>query len=169
MKIGTKSILFGSHCFLIHPIFVFWAWWKLYGFPYDPRLWLAFFVHDLGYWGKSNMDGQEGERHVELGAKIMGIFGKQWHDFTLYHSKYYAKKRNAKPSKLCYADKLAICLEPRWLYLFMANLSTEIVEYMEDAKYGKYAIRKTPTDTQTIWLINTQKYLTKWVYRYYGT
>lgn len=72
MKIGTKSILFGVHQFILHPIFVSIAWWKLYGFPFDLRLWVAFFVHDLGYWGKPNMDGKEGEKHVELGARIMG-------------------------------------------------------------------------------------------------
>src|SRR5687767_14998869 len=28
MKIGTKSILFGTHKFLIHPLFFAYAWWK---------------------------------------------------------------------------------------------------------------------------------------------
>jgi hypothetical protein len=55
MKVGTKSVLFGAHCFLIHPFFVAAAWIKLYGFPWDPRLWIAFFVHDLGYFGKPNI------------------------------------------------------------------------------------------------------------------
>ncbi len=72
MRVGTKSILFGGHQFLIHPLFVAAAWWKLYGFPWDPRLWMAFFVHDLGYLGSRDMDGEEGEAHVFLGAKIMG-------------------------------------------------------------------------------------------------
>src|SRR3954469_7337593 len=71
MKIGTKSVLFGAHCFFLHPWFVAAAWWRLYGFPWDPRLWVAFFVHDLGYMGKPNMDGHEGERHPVLGARIM--------------------------------------------------------------------------------------------------
>lgn len=76
MKVGTKSVLFGAHCWFIHPWFVALAWWKLYGFPWDPRLWVAFFVHDLGYLGKPNMDGGEGEAHVFLGAMIMGnLFG----------------------------------------------------------------------------------------------
>lgn len=35
MKIGTKSVLYGAHCFIIHPWFVALAWWKLYGFPWD--------------------------------------------------------------------------------------------------------------------------------------
>jgi hypothetical protein len=72
MKIGTKSVLFGAHAFWMHPWFVALAWWKLYGFPFDPRLWFAFFLHDIGYWGKPNMDGPEGESHPELGASIMG-------------------------------------------------------------------------------------------------
>jgi hypothetical protein len=71
MKIGTKSVLFGAHCFFLHPWFVALGWWTLYGFPWDPRLWVAFFVHDLGYIGKPNMDGPEGEAHPILGAKIM--------------------------------------------------------------------------------------------------
>jgi hypothetical protein len=83
MKIGTKSVLFGAHQFLIHPIILFIAWLKEYGVSsvligyrlvwvetrlnnresfrnlqqrsvhagiWDPRLWVAFFVHDLGYW-----------------------------------------------------------------------------------------------------------------------
>ena len=52
MKIGTRSVLFGAHAFWLHPWFVAAAWWKLYGFPWDPRLWVAFFLHDLGYFGK---------------------------------------------------------------------------------------------------------------------
>lgn len=54
LPVGTKSVLFGAHCFLIHPLFVAAAWTKLYGFPRDIRLWAAFFVHDLGYWGKQD-------------------------------------------------------------------------------------------------------------------
>ncbi len=87
MKIGTRSILFGVHQFAIHPWFVAWGWWQLYGFPWDPRLWIAFFVHDLGYWGKPNMDGKEGESHPYFGARIMGrLFDKKYpsimHDFS---------------------------------------------------------------------------------------
>ena len=72
MKIGTRSLLFGAHQFLIHPWFVAEAWRRLFGFPFDPRLWVLFFVHDWGYCGKPNMDGPEGEQHPYLGAQIMG-------------------------------------------------------------------------------------------------
>ena len=84
MKTGTKSVLFGAHCFFIHPWFVAAAWWKLYGFPRDPRLWIAFFVHDLGYLGKPNMDGVEGETHIELGARIMRWFDRGIPDYEYY-------------------------------------------------------------------------------------
>ena len=78
MTVGTKSVLFGAHCFFIHPWVVAIAWWKIYGFPWDPRLWIAFLVHDLGYLGKPNMDGIEVESHPELGARIMGwLFDKE--------------------------------------------------------------------------------------------
>ena len=73
MTVGTKSVLFGAHCFLIHGFFVARGWWTLWGFPWDPRLWTAFFVHDLGYLGCGDMDGSQGEEHVQLGAKIMSL------------------------------------------------------------------------------------------------
>ena len=68
-----------------------------------------------------NMDGTEGEEHVHLGAKIMGLlFGDWWADFTLRHSRYWAKRNGVSVSKLCYADKLAFAMTPGWLYLPMA-------------------------------------------------
>ena len=33
MRVGTKSMLFGVHNFLVHAPLVGIAWWKLYGFP----------------------------------------------------------------------------------------------------------------------------------------
>jgi hypothetical protein len=50
MKIGTRSLLFGAHQFLLHPLCVAIAWTMLYGFPTDPRLWMAFLIHDAGYY-----------------------------------------------------------------------------------------------------------------------
>ena len=44
MRVGTKSVILGVHSILIHPFFVAWAWWRLYGFPWDGRFWLAFFL-----------------------------------------------------------------------------------------------------------------------------
>ena len=202
LNIGTKSVLYGAHCFFIHPFFVMVAWFKLYGFPLHPAIWLSFFFHDLGYWGKPNMDGKEGETHVELGSKVLGflfdrksitvtlskhnieyIRGRQmsrsstryykvrngtlgkWADFSRYHSRFYAKKDRVSYSKLCVADKLAITLEPHWLYLPRVNWTGEIEEYMAQAKNGdgKYKTMALTTESQKKWFNDVCVYLRKWV------
>lgn len=159
MRIGTRSVLYGAHCFFLHPWFVALAWWRLYGFPWDPRLWVAFFVHDLGYWGKPNMDGLEGESHPAFGARLMTrLFDRSespqeraawgivtgrgwppdrpwinlgtWGRFTYFHSRFLAKRACMDFSRLCVADKLAVALEPWWLYLPRVIATGEIEEYM---------------------------------------
>lgn len=163
MKIGTKSVLFGAHCFFLHPWFVAYAWYKLYGFPFDIRLWCAFFLHDIGYIGKPNMDGDEGELHPYSGAKIMRfLFGEKWYEFTLYHSRFLAKKNGAQYSRLCVADKLAISLTPEWLYLPMVKVTGEIREYMKDAERNSNGNIKVTTSAK-VWYRGVQNYVSKWV------
>lgn len=174
MRVGTKSILFGVHQFAIHPWFVAAAWWKLYGFPRDPRLWFAFFLHDIGYWGMPNMDGAEGDRHPIMGAMAMGwLFGCEWVGFTLRHSRFLALAAKQSPSKLCAADKLSIALTPWWLYIPLALASGEIHEYRAlhaaAAKgQGKYAadLYSTHADraTHKAWLAGVQRYCREWAY-----
>jgi hypothetical protein len=170
MKIGTKSLLFGAHQFILHPLFIFAAWWKLFGFPRDPRLWVSFIVHDWGYWGSPNMDGPEGERHTEFGAKICGLaFGDGWRDFCLYHSRFAAVRDGKSFSLLCLADKFSIVMEPAWFYLPRVRWSGEIHEYMALAKSRttagepKYASMKLSTDSQERWFFDVQEYLLRWV------
>lgn len=163
MKIGTKSVLFGAHCFILHPFFVAYSWYKLYGFPWDPRLWCAFFLHDIGYFGKPNMDGDEGELHPYAGAKIMKFFfGQEWYEFTLYHSRFLSKKNGAQYSKLCVADKLAISLTPAWLYLPMVRATGEIKEYMKDAERNSNGTLKVST-SDAVWFKGVQDYVFDWV------
>lgn len=197
MKIGTRSVLFGVHAFWLHPFILARAWWQLYGFPWDPRLWVAFFVHDLGYWGKPNMDGEEGERHPVWGARVMTrlfdprdtwdrcmetdglVVGKghppnrpwlvlgQWGEFTLLHSRFLARHYGRRPSRLCYADKLAIVLTPWWLYLPLARASGELAEYMDPDHHengGKYegehhGYREDPKT----WYLTVQAFLEGWL------
>ena len=172
MKIGTKSVLFGAHCFFLHPWFVAAAWIKLYGFPWDPRLWIAFFVHDIGYIGKPNIDGPEGETHPEFGAEFMGRIFKgasraswphDWHSFCLYHSRYYSKLYDAQPSKLCFADKLAFALTPAWLYLPMATASGEITEYLKRAQIADSAHWKPTGFDKKHWHKQLCQYMRDWV------
>ena len=177
MRVGTKSVLFGAHCFLVHGFQVGVAWWALYKFPWDPRLWACFFLHDLGYLGSPNMDGREGEEQVHLGAKIIGLFfGKSWATFTLRHSRYWAKKHGVSVSRLCYADKLAFAMTPSWLYLPMARATGEIAEYMEksrDRQAGAAAFTEREraqieSGDPACWLDGLQSYTKRWVEEHQG-
>lgn len=165
MRIGTKSVLFGAHAFWLHPFFVAWAWTKLYGFPTQVWLWIAFFVHDIGYWSSPNMDGPEGESHPEAGANVLykmefyfvrflhwqGVSARvtgAWGNESLWHSRFYATKSGRNPSNLCWADKLAFSLEPWWLYLPRVWLSGEFKEYKKDWLAGRgYLNPGSPTSS----------------------
>lgn len=158
MKIGTRTILFGYHQFIIHPIIVAVAWWREYGVPYDPRLWVAFFVHDFGYWGKPNLDGPEGEEHPIWGAALMTKwFGKEWGDLCLYHSRFYALKNNAPVSRLCVADKIAYLMYPTWLILFLNTLSGEQKEY--DAIAARRKLAYGSRNVIEMWKVDSQRWL----------
>lgn len=127
--VGTRSLLFGVHQFLWHPWTVYRAWRYLYGKP-SWREVVCIFLHDLGYFGKPNMDGEEGGRHPEVGARIAGqLFGEEYRKLVLYHSRHYAKLQGEMPSKLCWADKLSITFDPKWFYLLRARCTGEIKEY----------------------------------------
>ena len=167
LSVGTRSVLFGAHQFAIHPWFVAAAWWRLYGFPWDPRLWVAFFVHDLGYVGKPDIDGAEGETHPELGARIMGrLFGAGWGDFCLLHSRFYARRRGRPYSRLCAADKLATAMTWLWLYLPMVRLTAELAEY----RAGRATPSKGWTDrdgeTDWEWARRVQDYCRRWAFEH---
>lgn len=185
MTIGTKSVLYGAHAFWLHPWFVAAGWWTLYGFPWDPRLWAAFWLHDVGYVGKPNMDGPEGELHPIHGAAIMGFLfdGRRrwllpsvtlglgyWGWLTLLHSRYFAKTLGRQPSQLCMADKMALALTPAWLYLPMVRATGEIYEYM-----AKATVKTTETESvmnqderrllrgsQDEWYRGVQSYCWRW-------
>lgn len=134
LPVGSRSLLYGSHCWFIHPWFVARAWVILYGKPTHWAQWLSFVVHDWGYWNCRNMDGEEGEAHPNAGAMIVGYWcGPAWHDFCLLHSRYYAKRLNLPYSRLCVADKLAFAVTPAWVYIPCAWLSGEVWEYLPNA------------------------------------
>lgn len=155
MKVGTKSILFGVHAFWFHPITVFIAWFKLYRMPNWKEL-ICIFIHDLGYYGKSDMDGYDGETHPLFAAlwagkhldtyAVYSLPGKavSYYELCLYHSRSCAKKYESEPSKLCWADKLCIKYDPWWFYLLRARLSGELFEYYGDAvKSGLLPVNST--------------------------
>jgi hypothetical protein len=171
MKVGTKSVIFGVHAVLIHPFFVACAWWRLFGFPWDPRLWLAFLVHDVGYFGCPNMEGPEGQRHVVLGGQIMGwLCGPEWGDFVLCHSRHWAESVGKSYSKLCLADKLAFVLTPAWLYIPMARLSGELREYMRvsserqlGGRVSNFELSLLKSRNPQVWLEGLKLYTRRWI------
>jgi hypothetical protein len=131
VKVGTKSLLWGYHCPLWHTFFLAYSWYKLYGIPWHPALWLCFLFHDIGYWGCDEMDGNEGILHPESGAFVLWLLcGPHWGDFCMYHSRSYTKMHTGGEemiSKLCVADKQAILYTPRWLIN-----KDELAEYMKN-------------------------------------
>lgn len=190
MEIGTKSVLFGAHFFLTHWFFVARGWFQLYGFRkvkigvklvdddfspdygsirlaiyasiLDYRVWVAFFIHDLGYWGKPNMDGPEGESHPEWACRAMNRwFGEPWGAFVLDHSRFYAKKGGRPVSPLCYADKLGIALEPTWFYLPRIRLTGEIHEYIRMAAINSGGV--VTAESEVAWHRNVKDFVRKWV------
>lgn len=195
LPVGPRSVLFGVHCWFIHPWFVAWAWARLYGFPTDPRLWACFFLHDLGYlfqWCR-DMDGAEGERHPEFAARLMTrLFDGPkphlrpgcvwirnegtpwwtcgpWGQLCLFHSRFYAKRYGHEPSKLCMADKLVPSLEPWWLYLPRAWASGELFEYLSMAggkDGGKY--KGEPNSPEVQRLLDLHEATGRWRYWYMG-
>jgi len=202
MKIGTKSLLFGVHTWFIHPFFVAKAWNDLYGWypdhPYRPfpqldlfkywvKLWVCFFVHDWGYWGKKEMDGPEGDKHPEVGAGIAHslldrvlyyepngphsqigddypVKDTEWYKFCLYHSRFYAKSAGAKPSKLCIADKLAMAYYPTWLFVFLATITGEIKDYMSDKSQAKHQSMGLDYSTPRTFTRTCAEYLRKYAH-----
>ncbi len=189
MRMGSKSLLFGAHQFLIHPLFLSVAWIKLYGVGrqvdpyvstglYDPRLWLAFLAHDLGYWQCRMIDDAEGEKHVEFAHNLFVRLGQpDFAKFCLYHSRFRARQDNQPYSKLCVADKLAVTLEPYWLYMPRVMLSGEIKEYMFESsslnpnskykgeprtKAQEQAFGEETTPRQ--WWLSMTEYLRAWAY-----
>jgi hypothetical protein len=148
IKIGTKSLLFGVHQIFIHTYLVTKSWKILYRKLPTFKEFICIMIHDWGYWGCPNMDGAEGDKHPETGAKIANrLFGKQYGDLCLYHSRHYAKRNNVEPSKLCWADKYSTCLEPKKFYLFRARLTRELNEYrLQSANAGFCSLNETDED-----------------------
>ena len=182
MTIGTKSLLLGAHCFFLHPFALAISWTRLFGFPCDARIWVAFFIHDVGYHRCHDMDRSDGEQHVWLGSKIMWqlfdraddhtprgalsrfcdhVWGHQpegqfWAHFCLFHSRSFAKRFHQPVSRLCAADKLAFAVTPHWLYLPMVTLTGEIHEYLDNAKVSD----------ARVWHRSLRLELLRWVARY---
>ena len=175
MTIGTKSLLAGAHCLLLHPFYVARAWTALFGFPWDIRLWFAFALHDAGYFGCKDIDGPSGEAHVVAGARIIGqLFGRRWADECYRHSRRWAARAGLPISRLCLADKLAFAITRAWLYLPMARWTGELAEYMERSRqiqpegvgFTAEELLLVHSSDPGEWLRGLQSYALRWVERH---
>lgn len=131
----------------------------------------------------NKMDDEDGEMHPLLGAGVMTLFDDSWTVFTspnhthivcgdvwgylvLFHSRYLSKRYGVQPSRLCAADKLAIALEPWWLYLPRVKLSGEIVEYMAEYKRNHPDMPMDEQLTPRQWFARVQDYCKRWAYEH---
>ena len=140
MNIGTKTLLFGNHQFLLHPLFVGIAWVKLYHKLPNPKEAVCIFIHDWGYWGRPNLDGDEGERHPLWAATWAGRHldhhGYFYGNLCLHHSSFLAKKHGKPVSRLCIPDKYGVIMMPIWLIVLLGRLTGETQEYRTAPKYA---------------------------------
>lgn len=156
MKVGTKSLLFGVHQFLWHAHTVELAWRALYGAP-TFREQLCILIHDWGYWGSPEMDGEIGSKHPHRSAMIaLRWLGVEEYNLVLFHSRHLAFALGYEPSKLCWADKYSMLYDPDWFYLLRARLSGEISEYRANAAQAGF-IGLEASDRQ--WLVKLKAYL----------
>lgn len=142
MTTGTKSLLFGVHQIVLHPLTVLVCWVRLYGLPGLPEL-IAIVIHDWGYWGCPHMDDVTGEAHPGRSARIAYRWAlKLTRRLRVAdriaaeiegHSRHYARKIGRSPSRLMAADKLGSALYPPWLYLVLGRASGELAEYRDEA------------------------------------
>lgn len=150
MRIGTKSLLFGCHQFVLHPVMVGLAWWRLYGRPTLPEA-VAIVIHDWGYWNQPNMDGPEGEEHpIWAYDRLLEFAVKRrsrvvpWCDAAMecrFHSRYQAWRFGWRPRRLCYADKLGTAMMPWPLYCLLGSITGEIREFSTARKHELYSAR----------------------------
>lgn len=152
-SVGTRSVLFGVHQFLWHPLTVGLAWRRLYKTWPTRWEWLAIFLHDLGYWGKTNMDGESGKQHpitswmisVRWSARLRmpvspGLLRAE--SLILGHSRSFCVLTRVPVSSLCDPDKLSVLYDPAPFYWLRGIASGEIFEYRrreEDRRGEKFS------------------------------
>lgn len=160
---GTLSLLFGVHQVFWHPYTVWRAWRALYGAPTWREL-ACIIVHDWGYWGSPDMDGEIGSKHPIRSGLIAIKLGLSCADYEeiANHSRHLAFAMGHTPSRLCWADKLSMVYDPNWFYLIRARLSGEIDEYRENAARAGFINRR---ESDGAWLVKLKAHLTELSYK----
>lgn len=116
-----------------------------------------------------------GRGYTTIWGKTKCVWLGGWGRFCLYHSRFLSRQHGFDYALLCVADKLAVSLEPWWLYLPRAILSGEIGEYMKHGEAGakgkgKYAgephTAKTPYQNRKDWFVRMSGYMRRWAYEH---
>lgn len=129
IPVGTLSLLIGAH-WPPHIAMVILAWRWLYGTWPTWREAIAICLHDVGYWGCEQMDGEDGTRHPELGARIARrLLGEGYDDLIRGHSKGYADIVGLPLSRMYGPDKLSHAFEAAWCYTLRTRLTGELQQY----------------------------------------
>ena len=170
MTIGTKTLVFGVHNVVLHPLAVLICWLRMYGWPKWHEL-LAIIVHDWGYWGCPDIDGDDGVEHPAAGARIAyrivlritrnKQLATRTSNLILGHSRHYAKRYNVPFSKLLGPDKMSAVLYPWYIYIPMAWLSGELESYRYETSklYWATGIGVPVTSLNRTWYAWMQKYI----------
>ncbi len=138
LPIGTRTLLFGGHQFILHPAFVLAAWIRIYRRLPSFLEVICIGIHDWGYWGKADIDGEEGEDHPGWAARAIWFFtgSRDLYDLCFYHSRTQAAKDGRDPSRLSLPDKYSFALMPLWLLVLLVKITGEIREYQANGKYS---------------------------------
>lgn len=152
MRTGTKSLLFGVHQFIWHPITVHLAWRRLFGWP-SLRETACIFIHDWGYWGCEEMEGVHSAKRVLVAAAIADLlFGRPYYDLILLQNRYFAKKLKRTPSKLYWAKRLSVAYDPQPFYLLRARLSGELIQARAQAARSHHLPLNNSDETWMAWV-----------------
>ncbi len=156
MKIGPKSVLFGVHQFVWHPVTVALAWKRVHRRWPNWKELIAIAMHDLGYIGCSDMDGESGSVHPSrscllwwtaayriaklIPSKHQAAFdaiASDISDLIEGHSGKHCKDLGLIPSDLYLPDKVSVLYDPDWFYLLRSWLTGEIHEYVGNSPVSK--------------------------------
>lgn len=155
MKLGTKSLLFGVHQFILHPLLVWFSWILLYKNAPNWKELICIFIHDWGYWNIFFLKDAEGDRHPEVAAKIANkLFGQKYYFFILGHSTFYNTRYDVKISKLMAPDKYWHCIVPFWFFKMLSIPSGEF-KYYRTRKGARQVADLDVSDK--IWWLNLQE------------
>lgn len=129
MRIGTRSLIFGLHSFFVHPILMLAIFKKVVGRRADFVEIVCILIHDIGYFGKPNMDGVEGNLHPYAGAKLARfLFGDRGWRLCVGHNDEVREVEGLPRSVIYAVDKYFYVVIPVWLQKALGIMSGEYKE-----------------------------------------